>query len=139
MLLPAIASSRAADIVGVHEAAASVAYAHIFSEAFPRSEVLARWAAHRGPVVLAVRGVEVVGFAASSDDGTLEGLYVLPAEAGRGVGTALLDAAGPVDRLWVLEDNRAGRDFYERRGWHWSGTRRAADDAGGHPELLYIR
>ena len=123
----------------MHEAAASVAYAHIFSEAFPRDEVLARWTAHAGPVILAVDGADVLGFAASTPDGTLEGLYVLPTSAGRGIGTALLEAAGPVDRLWVLEQNFSGRAFYERRRWRWSGTQRDAEDAGGQPEMLYVR
>jgi GNAT superfamily N-acetyltransferase len=95
LLLPVNAAERAEDVVRVHEATASMAYAHIFSEPFPRNEVLARWAAHEGTTVLAVRDEEVVGFAASSRDGTLEGLYVLPGEGGRGVGTALLDAVAP--------------------------------------------
>jgi GNAT superfamily N-acetyltransferase len=139
VILAVNAADWAQDVVRVHEAAASVAYAHIFSEPFPRGEVLARWAAHEGKTVLAVRDEVVVGFAASSPDGTLEGLYVLPDEAGRGVGTALLDAVTPVARLWVLENNVAGRSFYERRGWCWSGVRQAAPDAGGVPELLYVR
>lgn len=54
------------------------------------------------------------------------------------MGTALLDAVGPVHRLWVLEANHGGRAFYERRGWRWSGTRQAAEDADGEPELLYV-
>lgn len=139
VLAPVAAAARAPDIVRVHEAAASVAYTHIFSEPFPRREVLARWAAHDGPVVLAARGADVLGFAAASPDGTLEGLYVLPSEAGRGVGTALLEAVGPVQRLWVLEDNHAGRAFYERRGWRWTGKRQAAEDATDQPELLYVQ
>ena len=90
-------------------------------------------------MVLALRDEEVVGFAAASSDGTLEGLYVLPDAAGRGVGAALLDAVAPVSRLWVLEANASGRSFYERRGLRWSGVRQAAPDAGGVPELLYVR
>lgn len=134
-----VTSSRAEDIASVHEAVASVAYAHLFPAPFPREEALARWAEHDGPVVRALRGADLLGFAASSRDGTLQGLYVVPGEAGRGVGSALLDAIGPVERLWVLEGNQAGRAFYEHRGWRWSGSRRAAADADGRPELLYVR
>lgn len=127
------------DVTRVHEAAASVAYAHILSEPFPRQEVASRWSGHAGRTVVAMRQDLVVGFAASSPDGTLEGLYVIPDEAGHGLGTALLEAVAPVSRLWVLEANAAGRRFYERRGWHWSGVTQAAPDAGGVPELLYVR
>lgn len=138
LLTPVDAAAWADELVRVHEATASVAYAHIFSEPFPRREALARWTAHEGTTVLALRQNDVIGFAASSPDGTLDGLYVLPSEAGRGTGTALLEAVGPVFRLWVLEANEAGRSFYERRGWRWSGMRRGAADAGGAPELLYV-
>jgi GNAT superfamily N-acetyltransferase len=69
----------------------------------------------------------------------LEALYVLPPDAGAGLGTALLDAIGPVARLWVLAENQAGRAFYERRGWRWSGVAQGAHDAGGVTELLYVR
>ena len=66
MLLLVDAAAEAEDLVRVHEATASVAYARIFTEPFPREEVLARWAAHKGTTVLAVQDEEVVGFAASS-------------------------------------------------------------------------
>lgn len=137
MLVEVDAAPYADRIVAVHEAAASLAYAHIFSDPFPRAEVRARWAAHRGRVVLAVADETVVGFAAAAD-ATLEGLYVLPQHAGRGIGSTLLEAIAPVSKLWVLEQNAAGRAFYERRGWSWSGTRQSAADAAGKPELLYV-
>ena len=126
------------DLVAVHEASAAVAYAHIFDDPFPRDEVRERWARHRGRVVVARRGGTVVGFAAATGD-LLEGLYVVPEETGSGLGTTLVDAVGPVSRLWVLEANTAGRRFYERRGWRWSGETREGDDAGGLTELLYHR
>ncbi len=128
----------AKDIVAVHEAAATAAYGHIFSEPFPRDDARKRWTRHLGATLLAFRGSRVVGFAAASDD-TLEGLYVVPAEAGLGIGSALLAAVGPVSKLWVLEENESGRSFYGRRRWHWSGIRQDAADAGGVQELLYVR
>lgn len=135
-----VETAQVADVVtAVHEASASVAYAHIFTEPFPRLEVEQRWSTHAGRTVLALRGEVVVGFAASSADGTLEGLYVLPGETGTGLGTALLDAIAPVSRLWVLEANAEARAFYERRGWRWSGTGHVVPAAGDVPELLYVR
>ena len=130
--------AHAEQMLSVHETTATHAYAHIFSEPFPSSEVLARWARHEGPVVLAVRGGDVIGFAAATGD-LLEALYVLPSEVGAGLGTALLNAIGPVTRLWVLSENQSGRAFYERRGWRSGGVAQGAVDAGGVTELLYVR
>jgi GNAT superfamily N-acetyltransferase len=130
--------THAEQILEVHEATATQAYAHIFSGPFPRAYELAKWAVHDGPVVAALRHDEVIGFAAATGD-TLEGLFVLPSEAGAGVGTALLDAIGPVTRLWVLAENTTARAFYERRGWQWSGTLEATTFAGDVTKLLYVR
>ena len=85
----------------------------------------------------AVRGDEIIGFAAATD-ASLVGLFVLPSESGEGIGTALLDAIGPVTRLWVLAENEAARGFYERRGWHWSGAAEESAFAGGVTKLLYV-
>jgi GNAT superfamily N-acetyltransferase len=137
-LLAVNGSTHAEQMLAVHEAAATRAYAHIFSEPFSSTEVHARWANHAGAVVIAIRQDEVVGFAAAAGD-TLEALYVLPSDAGAGLGTALLEAIGPVARLWVLAENHTGRAFYERRGWLWSMVAQAALDAGGVTELLYVR
>lgn len=130
------AAAHAQQLVDLHEETAT--YRYIFSGPFPRAEALQRWSAHTGPVVLALRDHDPVGFAAAAGD-TLQALYVLPAEAGAGVGTALLREICLVTRLWVLEQNTRGRGFYERRGWHWSGVARAATDAGDVTELLYAR
>ena len=130
--------AHAEQMLAVHEKTATHAYAHIFSEPFPSTDVLARWAKHEGPVVLAVRRGDVIGFAAANGD-LLEALYVLPSDVGAGLGTALLDAIGQVARLWVLFENQSGRAFYERRGWRWGGVAQGAADAGGVTELLYVR
>ena len=109
----------------LHGATAQVAYAHIFSTPFPWEEARSRWNGHAGRVWLARRAGVPVGFAAATGV-ELDGLYVLPCESGAGIGSSLLRAIGDVRRLWVLEDNRASREWYERRGWRDSGERQQA-------------
>lgn len=123
------------EMAEVHRAAAEVAYGHIFSSPFPTAEAREKWTGHQGRVWLARGGATLVGFATATDD-ELDGLYVLPHESGNGIGSALLDAIGDVRRLWVLEDNRTGRAWYERRGWRNTGQRQ---QAYGVWELLYER
>ena len=61
-------------------------------------------------------------------------LFVLPEEWGQGIGTMLHDAAlSPLAesgrgsaQLWVLEENRVARRFYERLGWRTDGRRRTS-------------
>ena len=103
----------------------------------PGAEELARWTAHDGPVVAALRQGEVIGFAAARGD-TLVGPIGLPSDSGEGIGTALLDAIGPVKSLWVLAENVDARGFYEQRGWHWSGVVESCTFAGGVTKLLYV-
>lgn len=122
-------------LTAVHERSATVAYAHIFDTSFPREDALAKWSTHQGPAWLAVRDSDVVGFCALRGD-ELVGLYVLPEEAGAGIGTALLASADAARKLWVLEQNHAGRGFYERRGWRWTGSQQPAF---GVTELRYER
>ena len=61
----------------------------------------------------------VVGFLALGD-AMIEHLYVAPGEQGRGVGGALLAQAKALRsggfELWVFQDNRGARRFYERHG-----------------------
>lgn len=122
-------------MAAVHGATAKVAYAHIFSTAFPLDEARSRWNGHRGRVWLARRAGMLVGFAAATGV-ELEGLYVLPSEGGVGIGSALLDAMGDVRQLWVLEDNHRSRAWYERRGWRDSGERQLAY---GVWDVRYVR
>lgn len=80
--------------------------------------------------------------------GEVVSLYLLPAYMGRGYGRPLLEAAvsalasrGYRDVfLWVLEENRRARGFYERAGFRYSGTCRQ-DVIGGRTvrELAYCR
>ena len=122
-------------MAAVHAATAEVAYAHIFSTPFPLDEARARWSAHTGRVWLARRAGVLVGFAAATE-AELDGLYVLPCESGAGIGSALLNAVGQVQRLWVLEENHAARGWYERRGWRNSGERQRAY---GVWDVRYVR
>jgi GNAT superfamily N-acetyltransferase len=62
----------------------------------------------------------VVGFIGFYAD-EVDHLWVLPECHGRGIGSALLEVAldrarGPV-HLWVFQENRSARAFYERRGF----------------------
>lgn len=103
---------------------------------------------------VALDGDDVVGFVSLgaardeevSDAGEVQALYVAPAWWRRGAGTRLLDwAEGQLVAgghalavLWVLEDNRRGRDFYEARGWVLDGAR-TTFEVGAHSlgELRY--
>jgi GNAT superfamily N-acetyltransferase len=87
-------------------------------------------------VVIAEVEGRAVGFVAWRG-AELDALYVLPDAAGRGVGSRLLDRAGAVSTLWVLEANHPARRFYERRGWSPDGTARPG--GGGRPEVRYVR
>lgn len=93
------------------------------------------WIGHQGRVWLVRRGAALVGFATVAGD-ELDGLYVLPQQSGRGIGSAPLYAVEAVRRLWVLEHNRAGRAWRERRGWRHTGRRQKAY---GVWELWYER
>lgn len=122
-------------MTAVHAATAQVAYADIFSTPFPLDEAKARWGGYNGRVWLARRAGVLVGFAAATGV-ELDGLYVLPVESGAGIGSALLNAVGDVRRLWVLEENHATREWYERRGWRNSGERQRAY---GVWDVRYVR
>src|SRR5215218_4514230 len=87
---------------------------------------------HRMAIWVAVVDGGVVGWANTSAgrdadrprDLELEGLYVLDAHHGTGVGQALLDAAIG-DRpayLWALADNPRAHAFYRRNGFVADGT-----------------
>lgn len=80
--------------------------------------------------------------------GEIVSLYLLPEYMGKGFGAPLLDAAvRELERkgfrdvlLWVLEENRRARRFYEKNGFHPEGAS-MEDSIGGKPlrELLYCR
>jgi ribosomal protein S18 acetylase RimI-like enzyme len=80
--------------------------------------------------------------------GEIWAIYVDPAVHGRGVGRALMDAAGgglatrgfAEAILWVFEANAPARGFYERLGWVQDGASKPYEIGGAAPvELRYRR
>lgn len=75
----------------------------------------------------------------------LAALYVRPDRRYGGAGSALLTEGfrlmtQPLQVLWVLEGNAPARRFYERHGFAFDGTRKAADRIPGAPvEVRYRR
>jgi GNAT superfamily N-acetyltransferase len=123
-------------VTRLHATTAGVAYAHVFpQQPFPIEATRRRWEAFDGEVLIAEEEGRAIGFVAFAGE-ELSALYVLPDRWGRGAGGLLLDLAGPVTSLWVLEGNALGRRFYERRGWSPDGSVR---EAFGATELRYRR
>ncbi|GAA0966100.1 GNAT family N-acetyltransferase [Frigoribacterium faeni] len=136
MLIRPAVRDDAEPIARVHLAAWREAYAHLVPlqvlAALSVPERADRWRGilDRGEtdVVVAVDAVgDVVGWASASDGRDddaprpreLEGLYVLEASYGSGVGQRLLEAAvgtGPA-YLWSAADNPRALAFYRRNGF----------------------
>lgn len=125
--------------------------APVHTEAAIRSWVSGRLQADE--VWVAERDGRVVGYARATGP-WLDDLYVHPDQAGRGVGSALLDLvkAHHPDGfcLWVFETNQPAREFYARRGLvplertDGSGNEEQAPDVrmawpGGQPLAFYRR
>jgi GNAT superfamily N-acetyltransferase len=120
-------------LAAIQEDASLAGLAHIYPPErypFPRAAVLERWRTADEQVF--VEGE--AGFVAVKAP-WLDALYVRPAAWGTGVAALLHDRAvealreaGVVRaRLWVLEENRRARRFYERRGWELDGTSRVVE------------
>jgi GNAT superfamily N-acetyltransferase len=123
-------------VTDLHTASALAAFAHIYpGQPFPHEATRQRWHQFAGRVVIAEEDGRAVGFAAF-DGEQLHALYVLPERWGGCIGGRLLELAGPVSALWVLEANHRGRRFSKRHGWAADG---AAKDAFGANELRYRR
>jgi GNAT superfamily N-acetyltransferase len=74
----------------------------------------------------------------------LYALYVDLTRRYGGVGTALMTAGfarfpHPVQTLWTLKGNAAGRRFYERHGFAPDGTEKVLDHPGHPSEVRYRR
>lgn len=144
----------------IYEESWKSAYRGLIPQAYLDAIPIGRWAANRDQegrqsLILEEEG-RLIGVACVGpsrwpdypDFGEIVSLYLLPAYTGRGYGKALLAAAveALADRgyrdalLWVLEENRRARAFYERQGFRFSGEF-MEDEIGGKPlrEVLYLR
>jgi GNAT superfamily N-acetyltransferase len=99
---------------------------------YPDDAVRGRWRSFAGAVLVAERDGTAVGLAAV-DGCWLHGLYVVPGAWGTGVAAVLHDAAlaeladCAEVKLWVLEENRRARAFYEKHGWRRNGKSRVVE------------
>jgi RimJ/RimL family protein N-acetyltransferase len=98
-----------------------------------RDDVTAMMADENARALIAEKDGRAVGFIALIHAEVVS-LFVVPEEWGQGIGTTLHDAAirplaesgrGSV-QLWVWEENRVARRFYERLGWRTDGRRRTS-------------
>jgi RimJ/RimL family protein N-acetyltransferase len=137
-------------LIEVQESGALRALGHIFPQEahpFPRAEIRARWAAEISDPDVEVYVVEddaggIVGFAAIRGD---ELLHFGTAVETWGTGLAAsvharlmerLAATGAKRaRLWVFEENRRARRFYEKLGWRRTDRLRRTSFPP-HPVLL---
>jgi GNAT superfamily N-acetyltransferase len=82
----------------------------------------------------------VVGFIVLRDD-LLDALYVAPRLQGHGVGSALFTRAAEARpdgfRLWVFQENRGARRFYEARGCRLIRETDGAANEERTPDALY--
>ncbi|MET8762462.1 GNAT family N-acetyltransferase [Lentzea sp. NPDC004782] len=102
-----------------------------------------------GGVWVALDGDDVVGFASAGpsrdDDASFElcAIYSLPSAWGRGLAEPLARAAlgdEPDVIVWVLEDNKRARRFYERLGFTADGVAKTQTVGGAVlNELRYRR
>jgi len=135
------------------------AYRGIIPDGYLDSISETRWSAllkiKSKRLLLAVEDGKIIGvstYEAARDKkmsgwGEIISLYLLPSHYRKGVGTVLFSAVvnellhDGYDRiyLWVLEENKAARDFYEKNGFSFNGDINA-DNIGGIAvnEVRYI-
>lgn len=149
-------------VVSIHAASWHGTYRGMLRDRFLDQELLADrrslWASRLFPLheasfgFIAMVGGRAAGFcfafvAADPRWGTLlDNLHVLPEYKGQGLGTALLLAFATEARLrhpddtvslWVFDQNRPARDFYER--WGARSIERAVGDAPGGGQVAQWR
>ncbi len=116
----------------IQRAACIDSFPHIFPPElypYPDDEIRERWRTATGTVLVAERDGDVVGVVLV-EQCWLHGFYVLPAWWGTGVASELHDAALAAMpdcaevKLWVLDENRRARRFYEKHGWRQNGETR---------------
>jgi ribosomal protein S18 acetylase RimI-like enzyme len=95
----------------------------------------------RQDVVVAEDGGGIVGFVAMAHGNFVEHLYVHPARHDQGIGSALLEEAkrrmpGGF-RLWVFQENRRARQFYERHGFAVVELTDGSGNEEKTPDALY--
>lgn len=137
------------ELVGMQEAAAVVALAHVFPQdthPFPREAVLERWRAELQDPDVAVyvstdHADRITGFAARRHDELLH-FGTAITTWGTGLASALHDALVAtyppgLSRIWlrVFEQNRRGRRFWEKHGWTSTG-RTSRSPFAPHPVLV---
>lgn len=147
-------------VSGIYEASWKYAYRDILPRRYLESIPAGRWVSglDRGEMttLVALEGGVYIGTASCCGSrfpefdgwGELVSIYLLPEYMGRGYGRPLLEAAVSALAsqgyrnvfLWVLEENRRARAFYERSGFRNGGTF-LEDVIGGKPvrELAYCR
>ena len=125
-------------LLAIQRAACVKAFGHIYPPElypFPDDDIRAMWGDALADANLEAYVAEVDGTpvgCAAVRDAFLRNLYVVPERWQGGVGTMLHDLAlerlrvrGEREaKLWTLEENWAGRSFYEHRGWTLNGETR---------------
>lgn len=95
---------------------------------------------NQNEVLVATRGHDIMGFVAITPS-TLNHLYVLPKEQGRGLGTILLRTAKERAvqglRLNVFQRNHRAREFYERQGFQLVELRDGSQNEEREPDAVY--
>jgi ribosomal protein S18 acetylase RimI-like enzyme len=111
-----------------------------YDEAF-MSILFATRVGEPGEFLVAVAAGEVVGFIRFGSE-HVDDLYVLPSFLRKGVGRALLDLAKKAATselgLWVFQENRAARAFYEAQGFELEFETDGAGNMEKCPDARYV-
>jgi putative acetyltransferase len=140
-------------LLRLQRAAAVAAFAHVFPPdlyPFPDNGVRADWEDALADPEIEIYLIEVDGEPVGSvaaGHGFLRNLYVLPERQGAGLGEMLHDHAlerlrargWSEAKLWTLEENHAGRRFYEKRGWSLNGETRVVPFPPNPLDIGYSR